>query len=563
MGQPCAAWHPPASVAYRVEWALERIRDRFWVIPAVLLVAGAVLAVLTVQARTLGVPAAWRTGFSVTPGEAAGFLGIIASSTLTFLGVVFTLTLVALQLASSQLSPRVIRNFVRSGVTKVAFGIMLATFSYSVTVLVLAGGQRGEADSRSVTVALALVAASLAIFVGYVAATVRLLQVVSVIAAVARQTLAAIDESVPPDGAYRLAGQPAECAPSRTISLPLGRRPHRRTGHGVLLGVDHGRLTRLASRHGCVLELLVQVGKYVPAGSPVVAVHTAGGRPAGPGRAGRAQPGRGPVAVPGSSLQDPAAGRHRQPGALPRVQSAHTAVQVIDRLEEILLDLGRRPDRSPFCADQAGTVRLIEPVRDWGSYLDLAFSEIIRYGSGLARRWSAGCSPPTRRCSAGWGRDGAPRCGPGRRRCGRSRRGRASAPRSSAPTAWAWAERRRHSAGSQLPGRGLRSTTTERGPTASLSPPRPATAGSPSVPGSGAGPNVSISACHPACGRVAGSTKSSGSHQPLTRTRKSSSTSERAVRGPVGVVRAVEVERDGQRVAGRPSRRRHRRCPPV
>lgn len=208
------AWQPPASVAYRVEWSLEQIRERFWVIPGALLLSGAVLAVLTVEAREIGVPAAWRSGFSVAPGEAAGFLGIIASSTLTFLGVVFTLTLVALQLASSQLSPRVIRNFVRSGVTKVAFGIMLTTFSYAVTVLVLDGGHRGEADSRSVTVALILVAASLAVFVGYVAATVRLLQVVSVIAEVAQQTLAAIDDSVPAAGAYRPAAPPARSGPA-------------------------------------------------------------------------------------------------------------------------------------------------------------------------------------------------------------------------------------------------------------------------------------------------------------------------------------------------------------
>jgi uncharacterized membrane protein len=89
VGQPRVdAWQPPASTAYRLEWAQERIRDRFWIIPAALLVSGAVLAVLTVEARQIGVPAGWRSGFSVAPGEAAGFLGIIASSTLTFLGVV-------------------------------------------------------------------------------------------------------------------------------------------------------------------------------------------------------------------------------------------------------------------------------------------------------------------------------------------------------------------------------------------------------------------------------------------------------------------------------------------
>jgi uncharacterized membrane protein len=426
VGQPRVdAWRPPASTAYRLEWAQERIRDRFWIVPAALLLSGAVLAVLTVEARQIGVPAGWRSGFSVDPGEAAGFLGIIASSTLTFLGVVFTLTLVALQLASSQLSPRVIRNFVRSGVTKVAFGILLATFSYAVTVLVLNGGHRGEADSRAVTMALALVAASLAIFVGYVAATLRLLQVVWVIAMVARQTLAAIDEAIPAAAAYQPAEQPARSAPARTISLPLARRRPRRITHGVLLGVDHDRLTRLARRHGCVLEMLVRVGEYVPAGSPVVAVHAAGPPGAGADGAGDSA-GRPPdrAVLAGLSLgegrslyQDPAFGIRQladiaSQALSPAVNQPTTAVQVIDRLEEILLHLGRRPDRSPYCADQAGTVRLIEPVRDWDSYLDLAFSEITRYGASspqVARRLLAAYQALQRRL------------GPGRRAAVRSR----------------------------------------------------------------------------------------------------------------------------------------------
>ena len=64
-------------------------------------------------------------------------LQVMSSSMLTFVGVVFAITLVGLQLASSQLSPRVIRTFVRSGVTKVAFGFFLATFSFAVTGLAM------------------------------------------------------------------------------------------------------------------------------------------------------------------------------------------------------------------------------------------------------------------------------------------------------------------------------------------------------------------------------------------------------------------------------------------
>ncbi len=125
----------------------------------------------------------------------------------------------------------------------------------------------------------------------------------------------------------------------------------------------------------------MQVGEYVPAGSPVVGVHGAGAGPADRAVLAGLSLGEGR-----SLYQDPAFGIRQladiaSQALSPAVNQPTTAVQVIDRLEEILLHLGRRPDRSPFCADQAGAVRLVEPVRDWDSYLDLAFSEITRFGS--------------------------------------------------------------------------------------------------------------------------------------------------------------------------------------
>ena len=96
---------------------------------------------------------------------------------LTFVGVVFTITLVALQLASAQLSPRVIRTFVRSGITKVAFGLFLATFGYAIVVIVVEGASSNPAVLRlAVTLGVVLVLASLGVFVMYVTATMRLLQ---------------------------------------------------------------------------------------------------------------------------------------------------------------------------------------------------------------------------------------------------------------------------------------------------------------------------------------------------------------------------------------------------
>jgi uncharacterized membrane protein len=371
------------SAGYRRAWITEQLRERFWVLPGLLLVLGAVLAALTVQARHLGLPVRWLGELPVDPGEASSVLGIIASSTLTFLGVVFTLTLVALQLASSQLSPRVLRMFVRSGITKIAFGILLATFSFSVTFLALNGGRGHEADSRGITVAIALVSASLVVFIGYVARTMKLLQVAWVITAVADETRAAIAQHFPPVDRYVLAA-PAALSGARTIVqlAGIGSRPGRRS-FGVLQAVDRDRLCELARHHDCVLELLVRIGEYVPTGGTVMAVY--GAPPPASAVLASLHLGR-----TRTLYQDPAFGiRQLADIAIqalsPAVNQPTTASQVIDRLEDILLRIARSPSASGQFADRRGQVRFVEPPLSWDTCVDLAFTEITSYGAGSAQ----------------------------------------------------------------------------------------------------------------------------------------------------------------------------------
>jgi uncharacterized membrane protein len=373
------ALRPPAASGYRLAWTRERLQDTFWPLPALCLILGALLAAGTVYAPGLGLKPLLPGGPRVDTGEAASVLGIIASATLTFLGVVFTLTLVALQLASSQASPRVLRTFIRSGITKLTFGLLLATFAYSVAFLVLAGGRGHEPESRGLAVAVLLVAASLLVFLAYVAKTMRLLQVALVITDVAATTRAAIAKHRPPARAYRPASPPELGGRQLSIALP----ERRRRGAGVLQGVDHFRLVRLAQQHGCVLRLLVRIGEYVPAGAQVVIAY--GGAP---------QPRRVTAGLNlGSSrtlYQDPAYGLRQLADIAiqalsPAVNQPTTAVQVIDRLEDLMLRIARRPLRTGYYADPAGQVRFVEPAMSWDDFLDLAFSEITSYGAGSAQ----------------------------------------------------------------------------------------------------------------------------------------------------------------------------------
>ena len=399
------------SLDHRRVLVREWLRDRFWALPSVLLLAGVLLAVVTAQADALGLPAAERRWLPVRAGAADTILGVIATSMLTFVGVVFTITLVALQLASAQLSPRVLRTFVRSFLTKLAFGVFLATFAFAMTVLVLDEARADPAvDSRAVTVACVLVGASLLIFVGYVTATMKLLQVSWVITAVATETRQAVAVNFPPAAAYHDAAAPTLTASPTVLRLP----PEGRRAFGVLRGIDLAGLVELGRRHDCVLELIPRVGAYLDTGMEVFAVHGDRSPPAADLVAcldlGRSR----------TLYQDPSFGVRQlvdvaAQALSPAMNQATTATQVIDRLEDVLLRILRRPPATGCFVDGDGVVRLLVPSVSWEELLDLAFLEIAVYGASspqVARRLLAayetlaGAAPPDlrpgleQRCSA-------------------------------------------------------------------------------------------------------------------------------------------------------------------
>ncbi|NEE54425.1 DUF2254 domain-containing protein, partial [Streptomyces sp. SID8455] len=112
--------------------------------------------------------------------DAKTIVTTISSAMMTFIGVVFSISLVAVQMASGQLTPRVVRIFVRSRISKLTLTVFLATFLFSLLVLT---SYESEADPRRVVsvpllqsmLTLVLVGLSLLLFVVYVSATLRLL----------------------------------------------------------------------------------------------------------------------------------------------------------------------------------------------------------------------------------------------------------------------------------------------------------------------------------------------------------------------------------------------------
>ncbi|MFF8277823.1 DUF2254 domain-containing protein [Streptomyces lateritius] len=350
----------------------EHLRDTFWFAPVTSMVA--VFALWT-GATTLDETIVGVLRDDGAYEEISELIGIaddaktivttIASAMMTFIGVVFSISLVALQMASGQFSPRVVRIFIRSRITKAAFSVFLATFLLSLLVLT---SYESETDPRDVTsvplvqslLTLLLVGVSLLLFVAYVNTTLRLMRVGHVVERITAEALAV------------LAKQPEYGGEAGELGEPTALLVHRGRA-GVVRDVNVAWLVRGARRHGVVLRLLPRIGDFVVPGTRILAVH--GGQV--PPRMAAAVS----VGVERTFHQDLGFGLRQLADITlralsPAVNDPTTAVQCLDRIVQILAVLANRPLGAVLHRDRKGEVRLVQDVPGWTDLVDLGFTEI-------------------------------------------------------------------------------------------------------------------------------------------------------------------------------------------
>jgi uncharacterized membrane protein len=354
----------------------QRITVSLWFLPTVLAVAAIGVANLTIwlDAR-VEAPIGVRPDLVGDPGTAATFAGAIAAATLAFVAVVFATTLVAIQLAASQYSPRTVRVFIRSRVTRVTLGLFLATFVFSLIILV--NNRASVATAKqfapvvSVTTLLALTLATVFGFVVYLHSVVRLMRVQYLLEAIAAESRQAIEENFPAASAY-VDAEPPRPDPSPQRLCYAGTA-------GVITATDLYGLAELCRRNECWLELTVGVGEYLAHGTPVALVHGGGLRDHDVTRFFL-------VGGERTFVQDPAFGfRQLVDIAIralsPAVNDPTTGVQAIDRISDLLGVTGTRPDPTGLRLDSSGTVRVKRKLRNFDGLLVLSLTEIIRYGA--------------------------------------------------------------------------------------------------------------------------------------------------------------------------------------
>jgi uncharacterized membrane protein len=358
----------------------ENVRTSLWVVPG-LAAAGAVLLAKTLP--TLESHVAHRgSAWYLFPGQAESarvLLSTIASSMMTFTGLVFSITILVLQLASSQFSPRVLRTFLGDRSTRRAMACFIGTFVYAMALLPEVRGADATGGERvpafSVFFAFVLVLLSVAVFIQYIHGMAHSIRAVHVLHRVADEAFASLDQLYP---------EHAASEPQATLSPPNeppGQVISNDVTGGVLAAVDDRALLALAIEADVVIELVPSLGDFVVRGGALVRVWGASHLDARRVREHIA------IAEERTPQQDPAfafrqlvdvAERALSPG----INDPTTAVQAIDRIHDLLTTLAPRRFPSPARVDAAGRLRLFLPRPDWDALVHLAFDEIRQYGAG-------------------------------------------------------------------------------------------------------------------------------------------------------------------------------------
>ena len=365
----------------RASW--EALRATYWAVPSVMVAGALALAAGMVQLdRATGAQLLDRLSWVYTGGPegARAVLSTIAASMITVAGVTFSITIVALTLASQQFGPRLLRNFLRDRGNQIVLGTFVSTFVYCLMVLrTVRGGDDSEfVPNLSVSVGVLLALFSLGVLIYFIHHASVSIQASQIIANVTRDLEHAIDSLFPERVGEGEGERPAPAGPPPAADAgePV---PSRRGGY--IQAIDGTRLMAAAVERDLIVRVEARPGTFVREGSTLLRV--SGGQ-AGDD-AGDALRGAFVIGADRTGTQDllffveqlvELAVRALSPG----VNDPGTARMCLDRLDQTLCRLASRVPPSPLRFDDAGTLRVIAESVAFEQIALAAFEEIGRHG---------------------------------------------------------------------------------------------------------------------------------------------------------------------------------------
>lgn len=361
------------------------MRESLWFVPTICTLLVVLLAVVLVRLdHTLRFDQRddlpwWLFGGG--PEGTRAVLAAIAGTTITVTGVVFSITVVALQLASSQFSPLVLRSFRADRGNQIVLGFFIATFTYALLVLrsVLSPQQEraGFTPVIATTGAIGLVLVSVGLLIYFIHHAARSVQASTIIERASNDTLALIHHLYPED-----IGDPGEDSPFPALPLSPAAVVLAKRG-GYFQAVDGDTLFDLSEEQTLTVQVERLPGDFVLPGSILASVWPKTSMDKELEDKVRAAF----VIGPERTLQSDVELGIRQIADIalkalsPGINDPTTAMLCIDRLSEALVYLGQRERPWPLRTGGDGTVRVALRGPSFAHLVDVAFAQIRQYGA--------------------------------------------------------------------------------------------------------------------------------------------------------------------------------------
>jgi uncharacterized membrane protein len=378
-------------------WRWEALRTTLWFVPAVLIVLGTLIFIVTFSIDVaayyhhIQLPS-WLSNGTSQSGP-LDVLIAIAAAIITVVGVVFSITILALTLASQQFGPRMMRNFVRDVGNQVTLGVFVATFVYSVLALgsITIYPHGNFVPHLSITVAELMLLVDVVVLIYFINHIASSIQLPEVIAGIARDLESAVDTEFP-------VVDHVDAAPlSARQSSNLSQRPEEllamiedRGGvvlaakSGYLQFVGYAQLARIAKLVDAVIRLDHRPGHFIVAGRPVAKVFPRGA-------AGQIEKALAKAHVTGphrTLMQDPVFAIDQLVeiairALSPAVNDTFTALTCLDWISSGLSRISGREFSEHVYRDDEGRIRLIGADWSYPKMVNRAFDKIRQAARGM------------------------------------------------------------------------------------------------------------------------------------------------------------------------------------
>ncbi|MGD8826130.1 MAG: DUF2254 domain-containing protein [Myxococcales bacterium] len=364
----------------RLRSFLETIRGSYWFLPTFMAFGAVVAAFGLVELDSLvnlrRIP--WIG--STEAENTRSVLSLIAGSMITVTGVVFSITVVALTLASSQFGPRILRNFLRARANQIAFGTFVATFLYSLLVLRAVRGQQVPHIASAMAVIFAVF--SLFVLIYFIHHTARSIQASTIIASVAKEIDVLIPRLFPESRDEDEAQAGASSIEELQARLAKDGVEVAATSDGYVRVLDDDAVLSTAVKHELFIMLRYRSGDFVCAGNSIARVGPTDNATDEIMRSLRESFVFGNYRTPVQDLRvltgqlTEVALRALSPG----VNDPRTANDCVQRLGAVVCATANREMPVGCRKDDSGTLRVVLPHTTFEEIVSSCFDPIRRYG---------------------------------------------------------------------------------------------------------------------------------------------------------------------------------------